>query len=326
MEKTISQEERIRRAEEIYNRRKLRYSEIYNKKILKPNGNEYRNESLKSRLIKKILIQIAVCMMIYLGLYALVNYDNIFSENIQTKINDFLSYDVSIEKMFDTINDFFKSDANLFFFLNGKENVEEKSQEKNNTENLENNQVEKNDENKEPKEDYNNNIENSDNNEGNINETLDGIGGAETEQIVVDTRSQEEIDADYIKNNYGIIWPVNGVITSRYGPRTPTDIVTANHYGLDIGANIGTPIVAAMDGTVAIASSYGEYGKHIQIENGEISTLYAHCNVLCVTSGESVSKGQKIAEVGKTGRATGPHLHFEVKRNGQSLDPELVLE
>ena len=81
-----------------------------------------------------------------------------------------------------------------------------------------------------------------------------------------------------------------------------------------------------MEGTVELVSSYGDYGNHIKITNGEVSTLYAHCSLMCVNEGDYITQGQKIAEVGNTGRTTGPHLHFEISRDGRTIDPEAILE
>ena len=121
-----------------------------------------------------------------------------------------------------------------------------------------------------------------------------------------------------------IIWPIKGVITSRFGNRTPTEIVTANHKGLDIAGNMGDNIVSAMDGTVVQYSKEGDYGKHLRIQNGEVLTLYAHCSELLVQEGSTVKQGDVIAKVGATGRATGPHLHFEIRRDDRFINPELI--
>ena len=72
---------------------------------------------------------------------------------------------------------------------------------------------------------------------------------------------------------------------------------------MDIGGNIGDSIIAGMDGTVTVVSEEGDYGKHIEIVNGDVLTLYAHCSALLVSEGEEVKQGQVIAEVGETGRA-----------------------
>ena len=135
-----------------------------------------------------------------------------------------------------------------------------------------------------------------------------------------------EIDADYIKENYSFKLPLKGTVTSRYGTREPTEIVSANHQGIDIGANTGTAIYAAMEGTVSLVSSEGDYGKHVEITNGDVMTRYAHCSKILVKKGDKIKQGQKIAEVGDTGKTTGPHLHFEIRRNNRVIDPEYILK
>lgn len=135
-----------------------------------------------------------------------------------------------------------------------------------------------------------------------------------------------ELDAEYVKKKIKFQIPLKGTVTSRYGAREKTEIISANHQGIDIGANQGTIITAAMDGTITLASEEGEYGKHIDITNGDILTRYAHCSELLVKEGQKVKIGQKIAKVGQTGRATGPHLHFEVRRNNRVINPEYILK
>ena len=168
-----------------------------------------------------------------------------------------------------------------------------------------------------------------------------GIGGGEEEQNLVDETtqtsaitadenstvelSQMEIDANDIKANYSFILPLRGTITSRYGPRTPTEIVSANHAGIDIGVNAGTVFVAAMEGTVTTVSLEGGYGNHVYIQNGDVITLYAHCQTIYVKEGDMVQQGQQVGEVGSTGNATGPHLHFEVRKSGRVVNPEYIL-
>jgi murein DD-endopeptidase MepM/ murein hydrolase activator NlpD len=119
------------------------------------------------------------------------------------------------------------------------------------------------------------------------------------------------------------MWPVRGPITSPFGMRT--DPVTgryALHSGIDIGVDYGTPIRAAADGLIIFAGWYGGYGNLITVDNGDgYSTLYAHCSAMYVNLNQRVQRGQVIGAVGATGYATGPHLHFEIRKNGVPFDP-----
>ena len=110
-------------------------------------------------------------------------------------------------------------------------------------------------------------------------------------------------------------------ISSDYGPRTNPYV--GFHRGIDIGMPMGTPICATKDGTVSTSLySNGSYGYYIILDHGDgIQTLYAHCSELLVSVGDVVTKGQVIAKVGSTGNSTGPHVHFEVRINGERVDP-----
>lgn len=88
---------------------------------------------------------------------------------------------------------------------------------------------------------------------------------------------------------------------------------------------IGTTVVAAMEGKVTLVSNEGEYGTHVKIVNKDITTIYAHCSKILVKKGAKIKKGQKIALSGNTGKTTGPHLHFEIRRSTRTVDPALVL-
>jgi murein DD-endopeptidase MepM/ murein hydrolase activator NlpD len=97
--------------------------------------------------------------------------------------------------------------------------------------------------------------------------------------------------------------------------------------GLDIPAARGTPILASGGGRVLSAGFHGPYGNAIVIDHGHgLQTLYGHCSKLYVRAGELVMPQQRIADVGSTGRSTGPHLHFEVIRNGKRVAPGQVLD
>ena len=113
-------------------------------------------------------------------------------------------------------------------------------------------------------------------------------------------------------------------ITSPYGTRVhPVTGKVRTHAGLDIGAAHGTNIYAAAAGTVLVSGwNTGGYGNYVVIDHGGgLTTLYAHCSSLLVSAGQKVSRGQVIAKVGSTGMSTGPHLHFEVLKNGSHTDP-----
>jgi murein DD-endopeptidase MepM/ murein hydrolase activator NlpD len=115
----------------------------------------------------------------------------------------------------------------------------------------------------------------------------------------------------------GLIWPVNGPVTSGYGPRWGRI-----HAGIDISAPAGTPIRAAKAGQTVIASPYGGYGNFVCINHGGgLSTCYAHQSSIATSVGANVSQGQVIGYVGCTGHCFGDHLHFEVRVNGAAQDP-----
>lgn len=118
-------------------------------------------------------------------------------------------------------------------------------------------------------------------------------------------------------------WPCNGVITSPFGYRVhPIWGTTIYHSGIDIGVDYGTPIHAADSGTVVYSGWMSGYGNTVVIDHGNgISTLYGHNESLYVSEGQSVSKGTVIAGAGSTGNSTGPHCHFEVRVNGDPVDP-----
>ena len=179
--------------------------------------------------------------------------------------------------------------------------------------------------------------ETQENNEVNVTENTEinnGIGGAVEENIEETLQveenqnlSQEEQDILNVKNTTSFIKPVEGTISSVYGYReTATGTVPKDHTGTDIAAITGTKIKSATDGQVVLASEEGDYGKHIKVQIGEVSIIYAHCNSLYVKEGDMVTQGQEIAEVGSTGNSTGPHLHFEIRISERTVDPQKILE
>ena len=295
MERTMSQEERIRRAEEIYNRRKRLNG------VRVSTNNVNKNEKVKISLLKRMLMQIAICIVIYIIFYLIKNSNYIFSEDVLNKTREFLSYDINFGKIQDSITSFINNNKDKF----NSWGIFEK------------------------------NVENDIENSGKNANSVVGIGGADSNEIVEEDekedkkkskKSQAELDIEYVKENFDFMVPVKGTVTSRYGKREATEVVSANHGGIDIGADQGTPIYAAVDGVVKVASSEGEYGKHIDITNKDILTRYAHCSKLLVKEGKKVKKGDKIALVGSTGNSTGPHLHFEIRRDNRTINPESILK
>ncbi len=116
-------------------------------------------------------------------------------------------------------------------------------------------------------------------------------------------------------------------ITSGFGMRAhPLLGGWRAHSGVDLAAVTGSPIVATSDGTVGEANWRGGYGLFVSLEHGGgIETRYGHMSRLNVAAGQQVKKGQVIGYVGSTGRSTGPHLHYEVRRNGQAINPAGLL-
>ena len=130
-----------------------------------------------------------------------------------------------------------------------------------------------------------------------------------------------------VSGSGAFIWPVNGVITSPFGYRThPIFGTTIYHSGIDIGVDEGTPVHAADAGVVVEADWISGYGYAVVIDHGNgLSTLYGHNSSLAVSAGQSVSQGEVIAYAGSTGNSTGPHVHFEVRSNGDPVDPMAYL-
>lgn len=309
MERTLSPEEKIRRAEEIYARRKNGYT---SRNVATVNVSDDKNNY---GLFKKMILQIAICLIIYFIFYLIQNSNYVFSEDVINKTKEILSYDIDIQEIYNqTING-----------LNnwGKAIVPD------------------------DRNDVTNQVQNIiDDNTVNENSTQNviqenAIGGAELENVVLENavlsaqdtneeNKKEEVpqtDTEYIKSNFSFIKPIEGIVSSEFGVRDSTNpIVSKNHTGIDIAANTGTVIKAAMEGTVSISSTVGEYGYHIKIVNNDVSTLYAHCSKLYVNEGDYISQGQEIAEVGSTGNSTAPHLHFEIMRGSTYINPRGILE
>lgn len=247
MERTISSEERLRRAEEIYQRRKMT-----NRSGVRVASSSVNNTKTKLSLFKKMILQLAICAVIYIIFYLIKNTNYIFSDDVIHKTKELLSHDINFGNLYAQVSSFIEENKDKLV-------IPRKIQE-------EPNEVKENEKGEENKEQITENkIE--DTNSVTNKVSNGGIGGAETNEMEENKtdeklkKSQMELDSEYIKQRYSFKVPLKGSITSRYGAREKTDIVSANHYGIDIGANIGTAIYAAMEGTVTVASSEGDYRK-----------------------------------------------------------------
>ena len=135
------------------------------------------------------------------------------------------------------------------------------------------------------------------------------------------------IDSDVPFFDEGFVWPASGPVSGVYGsqrilngePRQP-------HFGVDVAAPEGTPVGAAAAGTVTLAQDLYFTGNTVIVDHGYgVSTTYSHLKKILVAVGDKLDQRQQIGEVGATGRATGPHLHFAVYLNGAAVDPRMLL-
>ena len=283
MERAMSVEEKIRRAEAIYERRKQGSSRPIATVSLNSN-----REKKDIKLLKKMLVQILVCTLLYLTVYTIRNNGYVFSEDFTNKVNEILSYDTNFGEIYNNIKNKIMS-----IYQNDEE---QDNQEQNAIGGAE---------------------------ENSINE---GVDVSEV-QVEEQQLSQTEQDIQNIKNTTTFIKPIEGTVSSSFGQRdSATGDVPKNHTGTDIAANLGTKIKSATNGEVVLSSEEGDYGKHLKIQIGEVSIIYAHCNSLYVKQGDIVAQGQEIAEVGSTGNSTGPHLHFEIRYQERKVDPQSILE
>lgn len=237
MEKALSPEEKIRRAEENYYRKK----QLNNSRTATLNVNSKKDY----RLLKKIIIQILICMAIYWGFSLAKNNEDLFFKDIIVQARQITTYDMDFNKIIEDARNYINS-----FGKTSRAEEEKKQNEANATieETLSATSEESSQEEKDTKKENNSNAQEEKTEEQKVEE--------------VSSISQMEQDALYIKKKYSIIKPLKGTITSRFGLRSPsTPTVPTYHTGIDIAANEGTVFVSAIEGTVELVSSKGDYRK-----------------------------------------------------------------
>lgn len=291
----ISEAEKIKKAEEIYLRRRM-------------GQNVRANENIRKNSFFKWLIKNVIYIMLIIAcIHGYNNREYFLSEKFKNDFNSFINTKINAR-------DFIRK-----LYTNKEENVENlKENEEKSLEKLEENSNEnkesslKNDE----KIIYVSNIS---------GKSLDESYKKKEEENIKNIGIQE-----YVKLRCTFKRPIKGVVTSRYGIRNSKyKNVSKHHTGIDIGANTGTDIYSSIEGNVIEVSSKGNYGKHLKIASkidSNIVTLYAHCSKILVKKGDKIKIGQKIAKVGSTGNTTGPHLHFEIRYKNDYIDPEKILE
>lgn len=313
MEKTFSEEEKLRRAIEISQRR----NGYYNSNVSTTRVNV--NEKKDYRLFKKMILQIIICLLIYTIFYLINTTNYAFSDEVIRNTNNILSYDINLEKLYNDCQNFFitifnndenKKEINNNLIINNTTNeISKKTQE---------NAI------------ITNKIANSAVvDKKKIEENKDNIKKEDKEDVKKEKteKTAMELDAEKVLKLCKFQKPLKGTITSEFGEREATiKGMTTDHKGIDIAANSGTNIKAAMAGTVSVAEENSEYGKFIKITNGDIMTVYAHCKTLKVKVGDKIKLGQTIATVGSTGNSTGPHLHFEIRLENRYINPRYVID
>ena len=298
MERILDENEKLRKAEEIYFRRN--------------NGNIHLSKKNKSKNYfgSKILFNLLILFNIAIIVFCFQNKNYIFTNDF---LNECSKYNVNIsEKINEVIKTFLKEDS-----VNTDNSIEENNSEKYIEASFTN----------VTKELTDNNIS-----EKNVqSETKENIVPADVKiqetEAQSSSLSEMELDIENLKKIYKFVVPLEGIVSSGFGARESAyQNVTGYHKGIDIAAEKGTPIKAALQGIVEEVSSEGDYGKHVKIRCNNVTTVYAHCSKILVKKGQIVAEGQEIAKVGSTGNSTGNHLHFEIRVEDRLVDPGRVIE
>ncbi len=245
----------------------------------------------KTYLGSKILLEMLVLLLLAVIVFAVKNKDYIFTQNF---LNSIAQYNINLTEKFHSVMTFFEEEE-------GTEEIFVNKEQSSNSENTTQTQ------------------EQSQENKANPAEV-------QSSQVQPEQTQSTVTDVTSLKNSYAFVKPIEGTISSRFGSReSQYQNVTGEHKGIDIAAQSGTKIKAAMTGIVTQVSSEGDYGNHIRVTQNNVTTLYAHCLEMYVTEGQEITQGQEIASVGSTGNSTGPHLHFEIRIDNQPVNPAEVI-
>ncbi len=270
----------------------------------------------KDFIVRAILFQSLFCILLFGLLFFLKQSNSQFFKTIESEFSDKLSENITkieAESVFKSITDKITLPT-----------VETDKRKSKNTDNKTENDTTKNNN---PENILENETEFVPFDEPSLNATIEATGGLD-----IKIASSEEIPDNVSLNSYtltqNMINPViNGRITSEFGSRIhPISNELTFHAGIDIAADLGTPIYAAFDGKIFVADYDKWNGNFIKIEHEDgVMTVYCHCDSLNVKKGENIRAGEVIGYVGSTGSSTGPHLHFELRIDNVSFNPQIAL-
>jgi|LSQX01.2.fsa_nt_gb murein DD-endopeptidase MepM/ murein hydrolase activator NlpD len=255
-------------------------------------------------ILKKVMVQIVFCIIIIAVSVVIKNFDTPVTNYLENRIKSVLANNMEIKDAAGYIGKLFKDAQKEEYSATGEKDKESPD-------------VSKNALGKDGKE-TEDKVENHD-------------AVSDAESIPLNSIAQEDasrveginFNSSTDNEKCSFMIPVGGIIGSTFGERVhPISGEREFHKGIDIEARSGTAIKAAYDGQVLEANEESTYGKYIKIRHeGDVTSLYAHCSVLYVKAGQNIRKGDVIAEVGNTGLSEGAHLHFEVRKGENAVNP-----
>ncbi len=243
----------------------------------------------KTYLGSKILLEMLILVLLAVIVFAVKNKDYIFTENF---LNSFAQYNINLTEKFNSLLAYFREEENTNEVFINHESTEKPKDESESTKQESSAEV------------------------------------VQTQGSEVQQQAPQSVvtDVPSLKNSISFVKPIEGIVSSGFGSKqSQYQYVTGAHTGIDIAADSGTKIKAAMTGIVTQVSSEGDYGNHIRITKDNVTTLYAHCLEMYVAEGQEITEGQEIASVGSTGNSTGPHLHFEIRIDNNPINPAEII-